>query len=132
MFFTAIMSMVNLDNSYIPVYTVLYHLPIIMTIGLTNTTIVYSIFNICCTFGDIFVFSTTIISVDNLDHHYIPIYIMFYHLSNVMIIEPTLTITVVSTVSDRLTVISPPTDRPSSGKLNILLLCSISYISSIK
>ena len=59
-------------------------------------------------------------SMDNLDHHYIPIYIMFYHLSNVMIIEPTPTTTVVSIVSDRPTVTSPPTDRPSSGKLYII------------
>ena len=44
---------------------------------------------------------------------------MPYHLSNVMIIEPTPTITVVSTVSDRPTVKSPPTDKPSSGKLHI-------------
>ena len=44
---------------------------------------------------------------------------MFYHLSNVMIIEPTPTTTVVSIVSDRPTVTSPPTDRPSSGKLYI-------------
>ena len=58
-------------------------------------------------------------SMDNLDHHYIPIYAMFYHLSNVMIIEPTSTTTVVSTVSDRPTVTSHPTDRPNSGKLYI-------------
>ena len=44
---------------------------------------------------------------------------MFYHLSNVMIIEPTPTTTVVSTVSDRPTVTSLPTDKPSSGKLYI-------------
>ena len=36
-----------------------------------------------------------------------------------MILKPTPTITVVSTVSDRPTVTSPPTDRPSSGKLYI-------------
>ena len=84
-------------------------------------------------FDDLFLFSTTIMSVDNLDHHYITIYTMFYHLSNVMIIGPTPTTTVVSIVSDRPTVTSPPTDRDLVVVNYILLLLfSISLMSSIK
>ena len=72
-------------------------------------------------------------SVDNLDHHYKPIYTMFCHLSNVMIIEPTHTTTVVSIVSDRSTVTSAPTDRDLVVVSYILLLLfATSLMSSTK
>ena len=58
---------------------------------------------------------------------------MSYHLSNVMIIEPTPTTTVASTVSVRPNVTSPPTDRDLVVLSYILLLLfSISLISSTK
>ena len=70
-------------------------------------------------------------SMDNLDHHYIPIYTMSYHLSNVMIIEPTPTTTVVFIVSDRLTVSTLQIDLEVVSYI-LLLLFSISLISSTK
>ena len=72
-------------------------------------------------FGMIFAFAIIIMSMDNLNHSYIPIYSVWYHLSIIIIIGPTPTTTVVSTVLVTPSVTSSPVDRPSSGKSYILM-----------
>ena len=55
--------------------------------------------------------------MDNLDHPYMPVYyIVLYHLSDILIIRLPPTTTIVSTVSS-----IPPTDRPTSGYILLLL-----------
>ena len=60
-------------------------------------------------------FSTTYISMDNLDHPYLPLYTVLYCLPDILIIGSMPTTTVVPTVLSKPTVTSPSTDKPSSG-----------------